>query len=234
MNDLTNGFCLGYLSENRVPREVLSNSFLGYAEKKNPKPSPKPSRVELFFLFQTWNCTSRAQTMGTSWPMKPPRSLCPSLMISWRRRWWWSSVTWGTMRMSPWQVFWTLSREYQLVLNSIWNAGVLPDVRALRPAFYSQPCAYCVLCFLNETGLVVSGGLKPAASYHCFVKGFCSQGVCAPLVQLLGCLPSQYWFSLLEVLFIFVPWVKCSWVFKTVILPQNIGMPCMCITAVAC
>lgn len=179
--------------------------------KKTSKPSPKPSRVEFFFRFQTWNCTSRAQTMGTSWPMKRPRSPCPSSMTSWRRRWWWSSVTWGTTPTSPWQVFWTLSREYQLVMSSIWNAAVLPDLRALRPAFYSQPRACCVLCsFLNEMGVIVSGGLKAAASYLCVIKGFCSQGACAPLVQLLGCLPLQHWFSLLEVPFIFVSCVKCS------------------------
>lgn len=153
--------------------------------------------------------------MGTSWPMKPPRSRCLSSMTSWRRRWWWSSVTWGTTPMSPWQVFWTSSREYQLLMNSIWNAGAVPDLRALKTAFYSQHCACCVLwSFLNKMGVCLYLEVSEQQPwYHCVVKGFCSQGACAPLVQLLGCLPLQYWFSLLEVPFIFLPCVKHSWFF---------------------
>lgn len=51
MYDLTLGFCLGGVSEKRVLREVLSNSFLGNAEPP-PKPAQNPLEWNNSFFFR--------------------------------------------------------------------------------------------------------------------------------------------------------------------------------------
>lgn len=65
----------------------------------------------IFLHFQTLNCICRAQTMGASWPTRPRHSPCLSLMTSWRRRWWWSFVTWGTNPTNRSPASWTSSRK---------------------------------------------------------------------------------------------------------------------------
>lgn len=232
MYDVTHGFFLGDLSEKRVLREVLSNSFLGYAEIKPPNPAQNPLEwnYSFFFRLETAPPEHRLWELPGQWSLPTHRV---------RHRWqaegedgggvpaheepclWAPGKFSGLYHVStswPWTAF------EMLVFFHTWELSDQLSTHSLVPAvFYAA--SWMKRLWLH---------LEVSKQLHCVVKGFCSQGACAPLVQLLGCLPLQYWFSLLEVPFIFVPCVKCSWFLNTVVLQQNIGMPCMCITAVAC